>query len=98
MSESQPTPDGPVGRPGVGTGRPGPDQGEELKPLAVSTARIVVWAQLGWVLALAVILAVPALHEGQRDWWPWVPVAGIVLGLIGFSYVRRGRGNAAGAQ
>jgi hypothetical protein len=26
-----------------------------------------------------------------------VPVAGIVLGLIGFSYVRRGRGNAVGA-
>ena len=83
MSESQPTPDGP---------------GEELKPLAVSTARVVLWGQLGWVVALAVILAVPALHEGDRDWWPWVPVAGIVLGFIGFSYVRRGRGNAAGAE
>jgi hypothetical protein len=41
---------------------------------------------------------VPALHEGERDWWPWVPVAGIVLGLAGFSYVRRGRGNAADAE
>ncbi|GAA2168085.1 hypothetical protein GCM10009845_30840 [Pedococcus bigeumensis] len=79
-------------------GRARPDTDEELQPLAVSTARVVLWGELAWVVALVVILAVPALHEGERDWWPWVPVAGIVLGLIGFSYVRRGRGNAAGAQ
>ena len=71
---------------------------EELQPLAVSTARVVLWGELAWLVALVVILAVPALHEGERDWWPWVPVAGIALGLIGLSYVRRGRGNAAGAQ
>jgi hypothetical protein len=71
---------------------------EELQPLAVSTPRVVLWGELAWVVALAVILAVPSLHEGERDWWPWVPVAGLVLGLIGFSYVRRGRGNAAGAH
>ncbi|WP_091785746.1 DUF2530 domain-containing protein [Pedococcus dokdonensis] len=71
---------------------------EELQPLAVSTARVVLWGELGWVAALVVILAVPALHEGERDWWPWVPVAGILLGLLGYSYVRRGRGNAAGAK
>ena len=76
--------------------RPGTD--EELKPLAVSTARVVLWGELAWVVALVVILAVPSLHEGERDWWPWVPVAGIVLGLLGFAYVRRGRGNAAGAH
>ena len=71
---------------------------DDLQPLAVSTARVVLWGELAWVVALVVILAVPALHEGERDWWPWVPVAGIALGLIGLSYVRRGRGNAAGAQ
>ena len=47
---------------------------------------------------LIVTLAVPALHEGDRHWWPWCCVAGIVLGLIGYSYVRRGRGNAADAE
>lgn len=71
---------------------------EELQPLAVSTPRVVLWGELAWVVALVVILAVPSLHEGERDWWPWVPVAGIVLGLLGFAYVRRGRGNAAGAH
>jgi hypothetical protein len=74
------------------------DAAAELQPLAVSTARVVLWGELAWVVALVVILVVPSLHEGERDWWPWVPVAGIALGLIGFSYVRRGRGNAAGAH
>ncbi len=90
MSESQPT----VGHSAGAI----PEPGDELQPLAVRSARVVLWCQLGWVLALAVILAVPALHEGERDWWPWVPVAGIVLGFVGFTYVRRGRGNAAGAE
>ena len=92
MSESQ----GPSG--GAGAQARGEGLAEELQPLAVSTARVVVWGELAWVVALIVILAVPSLHQGERDWWPWVPVAGIVLGLIGFSYVRRGRGNAAGAH
>jgi hypothetical protein len=50
-----------------------------------------------WVVALVVTLVVPALHEGGRDWWPWACVAGIVLGGIGWAYVRRGRGNARDA-
>ena len=73
----------------------GPD--EELQPLAVSSIRVVAWGQLGWVVALAVILLVPQLHEGERDWWPWVPVAGLGIGLFGYVYLRRGRGNAEGA-
>ena len=90
MSESQPT----TGHPGEATSQPG----DELKPLAVSTARVIMWGQVGWVLALVVILVVPSLHRDERDWWPWVPVAGLALGLIGYLYVRRGRGNAAGAE
>jgi len=69
----------------------------ELQPLAVSSVRVVLWGQLGWVVALVLILAVPALHHGPRDWWPWVPVAGLVLGFLGIAYVRRGRGNASHA-
>jgi len=70
----------------------------ELEPLAVSTAQVVRWGIAAWVVALVMTLAVPALHEGDRHWWPWCCVAGIALGLLGYIYVRRGRGNAADAD
>ena len=73
-------------------------QPAELQPLAVSTVRVIIAGTAGWALALLVTLVVPALHEGDRDWWPWTCVAGIALGGIGFAYVRRGRGNAADAE
>jgi hypothetical protein len=76
----------------------GADPGEELQPLAVSSVRVVVWGQVGWLVALAVIVLTPALHEGSRGWWPWVPVAGLAIGLFGYVYLRRGRGNAEGAS
>jgi hypothetical protein len=51
-----------------------------------------------WGIALAVALLVPALHQGDRAWWPWTCVAGILGGGLALLYVRRGRGNAAGAN
>lgn len=64
----------------------------------VRTERII-FAGIGvWAVALVITLAVPALNEDGRDWWPWSCVAGIVLGLLGYAYVRRGRGNAAPSQ
>ena len=69
----------------------------ELEPLPVPMRRIVEIGILGWLVALLVVLLVPVLHEGDRDWWPWTCVAGIALGGIGWAYLRRGRGNAKGA-
>ncbi|WP_076263709.1 DUF2530 domain-containing protein [Intrasporangium flavum] len=74
-----------------------PAPAEELRPLPVPMRRIVEVGILAWVVALLVVLVVPALHTGDRDWWPWTCVAGIVLGGIGWSYLRRGRGNARDA-
>src|SRR3954454_20414575 len=59
--------------------------------------RIIEVGLVAWVVALVVILAVPALHEGDRDWWPWTCVAGFVLGAIGWVSVWRGRGSASAA-
>ena len=73
--------------------RPAPTQ-----PVAVDTSRIVLAGLACWAVALLVVLAVPSLHTGPRDWWPWACVSGLVLGLLGLAYVRRGRGNAAGAR
>lgn len=75
-----------------------PDAGERLRPVDAPTSRIVLVGIAVWVLALAVVLLVPALHEGDRSWWPWTCVSGIALGALGYGYLRRGRGNAAGAR
>ncbi len=71
---------------------------EALEPLHVQTKAIIRAGLLAWVLALAATLAIPALHTGQRSWWPWACVSGLVLGSIGYAYVARGRGNAADAE
>ena len=73
-------------------GKPG-----EIQPLHVPMLRIIEAGQAAWVVALVVTLVVPALHEGDRAWWPWACVSGLVLGVIGWAYVRRGRGNARDA-
>lgn len=67
---------------------------EVLRAMQVPTQRIIAIGLVLWAVALVVTLLVPALHEGDRSWWPWGCVAGFVLGSIGFAYVRRGRGNA----
>ena len=76
---------------------PPPPVEEVLTPVHVPMLRVVEAGMVAWALALAVMLLVPALHEGTRDWWPWVCVSGIGLGGIGWVYLRRGRGNAAEA-
>ena len=69
-----------------------------LAPASVDSVRIVVVGIAAWVVALVVVLLVPSLHTGERDWWPWACVCGAVLGLVGLAYLLRGRGNAAGAR
>ena len=76
---------------------PPPPARPTLEPLPVPMTRIIGVGLGLWVVALVVILLVPTLHEGPRSWWPWGAVAGLGLGLVGYAYVRRGRGNASGA-
>lgn len=68
------------------------------QPLPVSTPRLIELGLALWALALAITLLVPSLHTGERSWWPWTCVAALVLGGMGYAYVRRGRGNAADAD
>lgn len=65
-----------------------------IEPIHAPMLRIVEIGLLCWLVALAVTLVVPSLHQGARDWWPWTCVAGFVFGGLGWLYVRRGRGNA----
>ena len=81
--------------------RPEPPAGgipiDRIRPLRVPMLRVVEVGLACWLVALAVVLIVPALHEGERGWWPWACVAGLVLGATGWGYLRRGRGNAGDA-
>ena len=74
-----------------------PSEARPLEPLPVPMPRIIEVGLGLWLVALVVILIVPTLHEGPRSWWPWGAVAGLGLGLVGYAYVRRGRGNASDA-
>ena len=74
-----------------------PPTAEELRPVAVPMTRIVAMGIGVWAVALLMTLLVPTLHEGPRSWWPWCCVAGLLLGVAGYAYVRQGRGNAAEA-
>lgn len=60
----------------------------------VRTLDLVRWGLLLWAVALVVVLVVPALRSDGREWWVWVPVAGLVGGALGHAYLTRGRGNA----
>lgn len=71
---------------------------DELQPLDWSTGRVIKLGLAAWALALVVTLVVPDLHSGDRSWWPWTCVAGMALGVFGYVYLRRGRGNATGAH
>jgi hypothetical protein len=69
-----------------------------LQPMPVDLPRLVLVGTLLWVVALVITLVVPALHRGDRSWWPWSAVCGVLLGAMGLAYLRRGRGNAAGLR
>jgi hypothetical protein len=76
---------------------PTPRERPEPAPLRVDTARVLLVGNAIWVVALVLTLVVPTLHQGPRDWWPWVCVSAIAGGGLALIYVRRGRGNAEGA-
>jgi hypothetical protein len=84
--------------PTSGTSPESPSHAPQYPPLPVKTATVIKVGIVVWAVALVVTLAVPDLRTGERGWWPWTCVAGITLGVIGYLYVRRGRGNAAGVE
>ena len=65
--------------------------------VGLSSLAVVRWGLVLWAVALVVVLVVPELRTGERSWWVWVPVAGLAVGSLGYTYLRRGRGNAAEA-
>jgi len=89
-----------VGEPEASAARGSPPEGDRsVTPLQVRIPTLVIVrvALAIWMVALVVLWTVPALSTGERSWWPWVPVAGLAVGLFGHVYVARGRGHASGS-
>lgn len=85
------------------TPRHSPGSGQESRtppypPMPVRTVTVIKIGTALWALALVLTVTVPSLNAGERSWWPWTCVAGLALGLFGYLYVRRGRGNAEGVE
>ncbi len=70
---------------------------QPIEPVRVPMLKVIEAGMALWVVALALTLLVPALHDADRHWWPWTCAAGFGLGAVGWLYVRRGRGNAEDA-
>lgn len=64
-------------------------------PMQVDVGNIVRWGMVVWAGALLAVLLVPNWHSGDRWWWPWTCVAGLVVGAWAWWYTWRGRGNIA---
>lgn len=63
-----------------------------VEPITVPTRTLVLVGTAIWAVALVVTLLVPALHTGDRSWWPWACVSGIALGGLAWWYVSRTQG------
>ena len=62
----------------------------ELKPMEVDLGRIVLIGTVLYALVAVVLLPLQSSlsHDGHGR-WPWIAVSGVVLGLLGFCYVKR---------
>jgi len=72
---------------------PRPDQRRpDPPPLPTNDRRTVVVGTIVWGVLLVGAVAVHGrLQASGRGWWVWVPVAGVLLGLIGLRLVSRRR-------
>jgi ABC-type nickel/cobalt efflux system permease component RcnA len=62
----------------------------EVKPLDLSGIPSVITGIVAWAVAFVVVLIFrDELKKDGLDWWLWVTVAGVGLGLIGLWYCRR---------
>jgi hypothetical protein len=61
----------------------------EVEPLDVSGIPSVLVGIAAWVVALVVLLVFrDDLERDGNEWWLWVAVTGLALGVIGLAYCR----------
>jgi len=62
----------------------------ELKPMEVDLARIVLIGTVLYAVVTVILLPLQSTlnHDGHGR-WPWIAVSGVVLGLLGFWFLKR---------
>ena len=62
----------------------------ELKPMEVDLNRIVLIGTVLYAVVAVVLLPLQTslTHDGHGR-WPWIAVSGVVLGLVGLTYLKR---------
>jgi hypothetical protein len=64
----------------------------QVPPLDVDGVGAVAIGTAAWAVALVVLLLVrPRLAESGSEWWIWVALTGLLLGLLGLGYTTRRR-------
>lgn len=72
---------------------------QPTEPLDVDGVAAFRWGTVLWVIALAVLLIGGTGRWGtDTEWWLWVCVAGVVIGVLGLIYSTRRRAVYAAAR
>jgi hypothetical protein len=72
---------------------------QHVEPLDVDAVRTVQVGTGLWTAALIGCLVFrDQLEEADREWWLWVAVAGVVLGVLGIAITTRRRRRLARAH
>ena len=65
----------------------------DVRPLDVDGTRTVAVGSVLFLLAFALMLPFYArLEDAGRSWWVWTCLCGFGLGIVGWGYCRRRRG------
>lgn len=79
--------DDDVGGSGALHGPPGSQESEQSDAVVPVTVGTVIWA----VAFVALLPFRTRLQAAGNDWWIWVCLTGLVLGVLGSLWVRRRR-------
>lgn len=61
----------------------------QLEPLNVTGVTTVTIGTVIWAVAAIILFAIRDSLSAEQQDWPWIALAGFVLGLMGIRYTKR---------
>ena len=62
---------------------------QPTEPLDVDGVSAMTAGTIAWTAALVVLLLGGTTFQGDRSWWLWTCLSGIVIGALGIAFTRR---------